>query len=181
MRTNNENTKGFAIKQFISLQPRTRKEIVKFIACNINGMNKADFDAAYKSNMRGYYSTAFRDWKHFGTLEVIDKKYHVTDACLEENVGLYTMTKTRKIELTKRSKDYFFNLSRELRNENDDLKWQVNHEIAKNNTMFKNDHSFNGKTAEQWFNINEESENQVYNLRKELNELKNAIRLIKNV
>lgn len=96
-----KNTNAEAIKQYLLLAPRTRKEIVKFVACDLNGQCSFSFDDNYKKELRGYYSTFFRDCKHFGTIEKIGNKYQVTKSCLEEGNGLWSMTKDRQIELAK--------------------------------------------------------------------------------
>jgi len=94
-----KNTVAEAIKQLLLLKPRTRKEIVKFVKCDIHGMDKYSFDEAYKNELRGYYSTFFRDVQHKGNIEKIGNKYQVTKSCLEEGNGLWSMNKDRKIEL----------------------------------------------------------------------------------
>ena len=92
-----KNTNAESIKQFIALKNPTRKEIVRFIAITLNGCPQEDFN--YKTTHRGYYSTFFRDCKHFGTIASKDKKYYITESCLSEGNGLWSMTKDRRIEL----------------------------------------------------------------------------------
>lgn len=94
-----KNTNAEAIKQFLCLRPRTRKELVQFIAIELNGHKYDDFDQAYKTILRGYYSTFFRDCKHNGTIEKVNGKWQVTKSCLDEGNGLWSMTKDRKIEI----------------------------------------------------------------------------------
>lgn len=93
-----KNSKSEKIKQFILLKAPTRKEIVKFVACDINGMCSYSFDDEYKGVLRGYYSTFFREAKENGNLYVEDKKHYITDSCLKEGNGMWTKTKDKKIE-----------------------------------------------------------------------------------
>lgn len=98
MKTNNPNTIAYEIKQMLNLRPMRRIDIVRYLVESANGKMTDEQWNAVKHSYRGYYSDAFKAWRDNGTVEVIDGLYHVTDACNEERVGLWTKTKEKQIK-----------------------------------------------------------------------------------
>lgn len=161
MKTNSENTVAYAIKQMLNLRPMTRKQIVKWLIEQKyrRQLSDAEWDTMYKNDYRGYYSDAFCQWKRNGTVEVKGGKYHVTDACNEEKVGLWTRTKVKQIEI----------LEANVKN------------LRENYISNLQGSEFNGRTAKEWFELYENAEMAHMQMAEKYDKLADAIRLIKNI
>jgi hypothetical protein len=174
MKKVNLNTNAESIKQFLLMRPRTRKEIVKFVyvTLNENHISDSEFNLRYKNDLRGHYSTAFRDWKRNKTVKVIDKKYHVTKECFDLRVGLYytmpSVYKDRADEYAKRytklyranrkneaiieekqrvinyAKENYFEANKEIKI----VEGRLDYEIDQNNNLRAENEALRGRLAE---------------------------------
>jgi hypothetical protein len=83
--------KSQQVAEFIRLNNPKRKEIIKHLVCNINGMmTEEQFDSLEgdaKKSVNAFWSTNFAKWRRVGTIEVVGGKYSLTNLY---NGSLYT-------------------------------------------------------------------------------------------
>ena len=112
------------IKNFIGNGKKTRKEIVKFLKVNINGMDEAYYDAN-RSRYTAHYSTNFCTWKTLGYVVVDSKhRYSLTKLGKRSN-SFYAVPIEMKLEALKSRNRYLEARNKDFRDENYELRNKI--------------------------------------------------------
>lgn len=86
------------IKAFIQANKPSRKELTKFIVCQLNKVASASEFDKNPQEFRGYYATNITKMRRLGNIEVKNGKYQLTKQALKHNTSLYVKPLEVKVQ-----------------------------------------------------------------------------------